>query len=244
MQIRQKLEKLRQGFKASGVRYDIAASLSGVFESAFPDGPPASVTDKTKEHLAKGIQDTTIIVVSDVDMLHDNNYVDHQRFMGYEVSQVYNDNLNFLLNACELLTGNQELINIRSRGKFERPFTRVLDLEKKAQARWMQQEQELVKKVEETNEKLKTLEEQKDASQKFVVSEEQEQEIQKFREEKHKINKKLKEVRRNLRSDIEQLGRYIKFINIFLMPIIVSILGIIYAVAKRNKAARTRNKSK
>ena len=144
--------------------------------------------------------------------------------------------------ALQLL--HEPLINIRSRGKFERPFTRVLDLEKKAQARWMQQEQELVAKVEQTNEKLKALEAQKDASQKFVVSEEQEQEIQKFREEKQKINKKLKEVRRNLRSDIERLGRHVKFLNIFLMPIIVSILGIIYAVAKRNKAARSRNESK
>ena len=214
-EIRQKLEKLRHDFQPTDDRYDIAVSLNGTFETAFPDGPPASLADKTSGHLAKGIKESTVIIVADVDMIHDNNYVEHRRFMGYDVSQVYNDNLNFLLNACELLTGNQELINIRTRGKFERPFTKVLDLQKKAQARWMQQEQELVKKIEETNEKLKALEAQKDASQKFIVSEEQEQEIQKFREEKHKINKKLKEVRRNLRSDIEKLGRYVKFINIF-----------------------------
>jgi ABC-type uncharacterized transport system involved in gliding motility auxiliary subunit len=245
--IQQELKDLRLAFKPANKRYDIAVSLSGVFDSAFPNGPPPVADEKLKPkkpHMAKGIKESTIIVVADTDMIHDNNYVEHQSFMGNEVSQVYNDNLNFLLNAAELLAGNQALIHIRSRGKFERPFTKVQELEKTAQAHWMAQEQELSAKFEETNQKLRDLESQKDASQKFVVSEEQEQEIKKFRDEKLKINKKLKEVRRNLRADIEKLGTRVKFINIFLMPILISILGIVYAAVRRNKAARTRNSSK
>jgi len=244
-QVRQRPEKIRRNFEPSGIKYDIAVSLKGVFETAFPDGPPeqplddaSSENDESKApHLAKGIKASSIVIIADVDMIHDNNYVEHQSFLGQEISQIYNDNLNFLLNASELMTGNEELINIRSRGKLERPFTRVLELEKEAQAQWMAQEQELVKKFEETNEKLKALEKQKDTSQKFVVSEEQEAEIKKFRLEKQRVNKKLKEVRRNLRADIEKLGVFVKFINIFLVPLLVSLVGIVYAVIKRNKAS-------
>jgi ABC-type uncharacterized transport system involved in gliding motility auxiliary subunit len=247
LKIQQDLKNLRLAFKPTNKRYDIAVSLSGIFDTAFPNGPPPVADEKLKPkkpHIAKGIKESTIIVVADTDMINDNNYVEHQSFMGNAVSQVYNDNLNFLLNAAELLAGNQDLINIRSRGKFERPFTKVTELEKTAQAHWMTQEQALAAKFDETNKKLQELESQKDASQKFVVSEEQEKEIKTFREEKLKINKKLKEVRRNLRADIEKLGTQVKFLNIFLMPILISIFGIVYAAARRNKAAKTRNSSK
>ena len=105
-----------------------------------------------------------------------------------------------------------------------------------AQDRWLDQEQALVRKVEETNEKLRMLEQQKDASQRAILSEEQEKEIARFQEEKLKINKELKIVRRNLRADIEQLGSTIKFINIFLVPILIGIGGIIFAFSRRRKA--------
>ncbi|MFO7962753.1 MAG: Gldg family protein [Desulfobacterales bacterium] len=248
-----KIEKIRQDFESSNVRHDIAVSLTGLFDTAFPDEPPEQslAEDETgaekpaeTDRLTRSSKPGSVIVVADVDMLHDSNYLDYQNFMGQDVFQIYNDNLNFLLNACELMTGNEELINIRARGKFERPFTRVLELEKEAQERWRLQEQELMKRFEETNEKLKELESRKDASQQFVFSPEQEEEIQKFREEKRRINKRLKEVRRNLRSDIERLGYKVKFVNIFLMPLLVGMVGIAYAVIRRNKAVKTRKRKR
>jgi len=135
-----------------------------------------------------------------------------------------------------MLTGNPALIGIRSRGTFERPFTRVQELERKAQDRWLDQEQALVRQVEATNEKLHLLEQQKDAGQQAILSEDQEREIQRFQEEKLKINKELKTVRRNLRADIEQLGRTVKFVNIFLVPLLIGIGGIVYAITRRRKA--------
>ena len=237
--------EVRRNFKASEEKMDIAVLLSGVFESAFPDGPPAHQTAEAgwqKPHLVKGNAESSVLIISDVDMISDMNYIEHKNYLGRTISEPFNDNLNFVLNACEIMTGNAELINIRSRGKFDRPFAKVVEMEKAAQVKWMTQEQELVQKIEETTAKLARLEEMKDASQKFVVSEEQEAEIQKFKNEKQAINKKLKEVRRNLRADIDRLGIKVKFLNIFLMPLIISILGIVYAVYKRNRAAAHKDK--
>ena len=53
---------------------------------------------------------------------------------------------------------------------------------------------------------------------------------------KLKINKELKTVRRNLRSEIEQLGTTVKFMNIFMVPLLIGIGGIIYAITRRRKA--------
>ncbi|WP_419661684.1 putative ABC transporter, membrane protein [Desulfosarcina variabilis str. Montpellier] len=236
---------LRRDFKPSQTVRNLAVRISGTFTTAFPDGKPktgakegqAETESKAPEEtLKEGNGKAVVIVVGDSDLLYDGYYLSRQNFLGFNISNIFNDNLNFLLNTSEMLTGNPALISIRTRGTFERPFTRVKELERMAQDRWLDQEQALVRKVEETNEKLRMLEQQKDASQRAILSEEQEKEIARFQEEKLKINKELKIVRRNLRADIEQLGSTIKFINIFLVPILIGIGGIIFAFSRRRKA--------
>ena len=238
---------LRQNFKPSGKACNLAVRISGTFKTAFPDGKPAkdakaeqTDTDGSRQSTENVLKDgngkAVVIVVADSDMLYDGYYLSQQNFLGFTISNIFNDNLNFLLNASEMLTGNPALIGIRSRGTFERPFTRVKELERIAQDRWLDQEQALTRKVEETNEKLRMLEQQKDASQHAILSEAQEQEIARFQEEKVKVNKELKIVRRNLRADIERLGAMVKFINIFLVPLLIGIGGIVYAFTRRRKA--------
>jgi ABC-type uncharacterized transport system involved in gliding motility auxiliary subunit len=247
-------EALGRDFKPSNQKYNLAVKISGVFKSAFPEGPLPE-TPKTGEEtlkdvsqnapasssagLKQGTQKSTIVIIADSDLLYDGYYVSKQNFLGYTISNVFNDNLNLLLNSAEVLTGSDALIEIRSRGSFDRPFTRVAALEEKAQVRWRDREQELVQKVEQTNDTLRQLEQQKDASQRAIISPEQQAEIEKFQDEKRRINNELKIVRRNLRADIESLGRTVKFINIFLMPLLVSLAGILYAVylARRRSAA-------
>lgn len=242
---RMDVSALRKNFKPSGEVYTLAAKITGSFASAYPDGKPAASDtvkekdlkeDKEKDkipHLKEAKEPATIIIVADSDLLYDGYYLSRQNFLGFAISNVFNDNLNLLLNTSEMLTGNNALIEIRSRGVFERPFIKVRELEAKAQAKWLDQEQSLVKKAEEANEKLRLLEQQKDSSQKAILSPEQEKEIDRFQEEKRKINKELKIVRRNLRSEIESLGTTLKFLNIFLMPIIIGVGGILFALYKR-----------
>ena len=236
---------LRRDFKPSGEARNLAVRIEGTFRTAFPDGaPPAAPPDDNEpaedageadDSLKEGTSAAVIVVVADSDLLYDGYYLSQQNLLGFTMSNIFNDNLNFMLNACEMLTGNPALIGIRSRGTFERPFTRVQELERRAQDRWLDKEQALVLQAEETNKKLRLLEQQKDASQRAILSEEQEKEIARFQEEKLKISRELKIVRRNLRSEIEQLGRTVKFINIFLVPLLIGIGGIIFAITRRRK---------
>ncbi len=168
-------------------------------------------------------------------MLADQFYVQKSNLFGLAISEMFNDNLNFLSNASEILTGSDDLIGLRSRGKFERPFTVVVKLKRTAQERWLTKEKELVKRMEETTQKLRQLEEQKDVSQKMIISLEQEVEVAKFKAQRQEINRELKQVRKNLRASIETLGATLKGINIFLMPFLVSLIGIGFAIYKQRK---------
>lgn len=232
---------LLQAFEPSDRFHDLALQLTGVFESAFADGPPSSAQaalggEGRGEHLSRGKRMATVVVVADADMLFDGYYVSFQNVMGLEVARLFNDNLNFLLNACELLTGSELLIGIRSREGVERPFTRVRELELQAQMRWLEQEQALVRQMEETTEKLDQLEQHQDPGQQLVIRPEQEAEIRRFREERARINEELTLVRRHLRAEIDALERRVVFANVFFMPILVSLAGIGYAIHRRRRA--------
>jgi ABC-type uncharacterized transport system involved in gliding motility auxiliary subunit len=241
------VDTLRQRFKPSGKVRDLAVRITGKFKTAFPDGRPekqpkagqkAPAADKkaSQKWLKVDKSTSVIVVVGDSDLLYDGYYVQRQNFLGYTISNVFNDNLNFMLNACEMLTGNPALIGIRSRGTFERPFTRVQDLKQKAQDRWLDKEQALVRQAKETNQKLNMLQRQKDASEQSILSEAQQKEIERFQAKKLKINHELKIVRRNLRADIERLGTTVKFVNIFLVPLLIGIGGIVFAIVRKRKA--------
>jgi ABC-type uncharacterized transport system involved in gliding motility auxiliary subunit len=235
-------DAIRRDFIPAGKRFNLVAQVRGKFKSAFPEGPPKeekpdadSLKRLEKDHLKTGKEEAALIVVADADMLADQFYVQRSNFLGIPISNVFNDNLNFLSNATEILTGSNDLIGLRSRGKFERPFTAVLELKRRAQERWLAKEKELVKRVEETNRQLRKMEQQKDSSQRSILSPEQEAAIAKFREERREINRELKEVRKNLRADIEALGTTLKGINIFLMPFLVSMAGIVFAIYRQRR---------
>jgi len=233
---------IKKDFVPAGEPFNIAVRLRGIFRTAFPEGQPKSNESDSKApeekkwaHIKEGKKPATIIIVSDADMLADQFYVQRRNVFGLAISEMFNDNLNFLSNASEILTGSDDLIGLRSRGKFERPFTAVVKLKRTAQERWLAKENELVKQMEETTQKLRQIEEQKDISQKMIVSPEQEVEITKFKEQRQKINRELKQVRRNLRASIETLGATLKGINIFLMPFLVSLIGIGFGIYKHRK---------
>ena len=185
--------------------------------------------------MREGKTKSTIVIVADTDLLSDVFYIQQTTEQGFPVSRMYNDNYNFVANACELLTGDEDLISLRTRGKFQRPFTRVVALQRAAQERWLAKEQELARQGEETNRKLLALARTKDESQKQILSKEQEDEIRKFQDEKRKIDKELKEVRRQFNSEIAALGTRLKLINIFLIPTCVALAGLGYAFIRQRR---------
>ena len=229
---------IHQKFKSGGRRLAIAARLHGLFPAAFPSGPPEGpdekpVAEAPKNHLAKAQKEATVILVADVDFLSDHYYLQRQNFLGYDMVRMFNDNLNFFQNSCELLTGSEALISIRSRGRFERPFTLVEEMQAKAEKKWLDEEQKLMQSMEDLNEKLRSLESQKEGNDQFILSPEQQAEIEKYRDQKAQTNEELKKVRKNLRAEIEWLGMKIKFVNIFLMALLVSLAGLAFGIYRQ-----------
>nr|VFJ92289.1 MAG: ABC-type uncharacterized transport system involved in gliding motility, auxiliary component [Candidatus Kentron sp. H]VFJ93208.1 MAG: ABC-type uncharacterized transport system involved in gliding motility, auxiliary component [Candidatus Kentron sp. H]VFK00069.1 MAG: ABC-type uncharacterized transport system involved in gliding motility, auxiliary component [Candidatus Kentron sp. H] len=194
-----------------------------------------------REHLSASKEDINVIVVADTDMLRDQFWVSVQSFLGTRIVQPTAANGTFVLNAMESLIGSNDLISIRSRGHFRRPFTRVDTIREEAEFRFRNKEKELLDELRATERKLVELERGKQGEGALVLSQAQKREIERFRQEKLRVRRELRDVRHELRKNIERMENRLKFVNIGLVPLLIGIGGIVatgYRIRRRKIASR------
>jgi len=154
------------------------------------------------------------------------------------ISQAMNGNLNFAQNAVEQLTGDNNLIGVRSRAIQNRPFTRIKAMETRANEKFQSEIKGLEDKAAEAQRKINELQQQKkDKEQRFILSPEQTAELAKLRSDEAESRKRLKKVQKDFRKEIVSLQTTVKWMNILAVPAAVTASGIVIAVAKRRKTS-------
>ena len=218
-------------------KFTLALKLSGKFTTAFPEGKPNSgETDneedkKEKEEESTQIKETDnenhVCLIGDTDLLSDEHFLVQQRF-------VISENIAFIQNLVDHF-GDGTLINIRSRNQ-NRPFTTIMDLERDAQSKFEGKLKKLEAEQQAILQEKTKMESTGEGSNQFTLSIDPEalKDIQKKELEKRK---QIREIRKELRAEIDMIQLWIKLANIGIMPIIVIILGIIFFVSKRKKTA-------
>jgi ABC-type uncharacterized transport system involved in gliding motility auxiliary subunit len=220
-------EALLAELEPTGERYVLAARITGPAQTAFAEGI---------EGRGKGLQAAetiNVIIVADSDMLSDRMWVHVQDFFGQRLPQPWADNGSFTINALDNLSGSDALINSRSRGNFNRPFTMVDTLQRNAQERFRQTEQTLQSRLAATEEKLYALQQGIDPEQQLELTDEQQAAVTQFLQEKLQLRKELREVRYQLNADIESLGTKLKFFNIGVMPILLTFMLLMLSLTRR-----------
>jgi ABC-type uncharacterized transport system involved in gliding motility auxiliary subunit len=226
------MSAMRSQLKPDGAQRVLAARLQGTFKTAFPKGLDEAATNSVANLLTSGTG--TVMIFADVDFLNDRFCVQMMNTLFGSMAQPINDNLTLFGNVVEQFAGREELIGVRSRGQFNRPFAKVDALEVEAMKKWQQQEEDLEKKLQETRQRLSELQQGKSGNERLILSKEQQAEIEQFRKTQAETSKQLKQVRKSLNSDIERLGLTLKVLNIALIPLLVIGFGI-YRGAQRKK---------
>jgi DNA repair exonuclease SbcCD ATPase subunit len=99
---------------------------------------------------------------------------------------------------------------------------------------------ELEEKKREAEQKINDIQRtRQDAGQgqRFVLTPEQKNELESLRENNKKVSEDLKDMRRNLRKDIDSLQNTLKWVNIAGMPFLITMGGIFIALVKRKRTA-------
>jgi ABC-type uncharacterized transport system involved in gliding motility auxiliary subunit len=228
---------LLEGFKPSGEHYVVAARVHGKVKSAYPNGSPAAGEGgkPATEHKAESDGEANMILVADTDVLSDPLWVRTQNVFGQHFAVAWANNGDFVANALDNLAGSGDLISIRGRQSFFRPFTKVDELRRQADEQLRAKEKELDEELKETESKLSALESGRTNQASLVLTPEQEAELERFQQERVRIRKELRDVRRSLDVEIEQLGTTLKILNIGLVPVLIAIGAIVLAVMRRRR---------
>jgi len=167
------------------------------------------------------------VILADTDMLQDFMWVREQNFFGQRMTQAWASNGDLVENALDNLAGSTDLISVRGRATYQRPFDRVERLRRAADERLHAKEQELEAELRDTETKLTALQSKKDSGSTLILTPEQEKEIEHFQTEKLRIRKELRAVRAGLNENIERLGTTLKIINIVLVPLLFAGLALL-----------------
>jgi ABC-type uncharacterized transport system involved in gliding motility auxiliary subunit len=246
-------DAIRKELKSANTAYPIAIRLTGKFKTAFPEGKPeskpsaeptptpqaaASPSPAAKEApLKEAKSEGVVILVADSDFAYDAIAGRAQQVLAQTVFMPSNGNLNFIQSSVEQLAGDSDLIGIRSRASGNRPFVLVNKMETAAQQKYQSKIDELEDNLTQARQNLAALQTSKQSDQKMLLSPEQQAEIKKFQENEANVNRELKQVRKNLRQEIDSLQSTVKWVDIAAMPVIVTLLGLALALVKRRRRA-------
>lgn len=242
-------EPSTRGFEPTGQEMPLAIRLTGTFHTAFPDGRPKpygarpddkkkadEVKEKAEPQIKQSAEENSVVLVADVDLLTDNAAVDVQELFGQRVVIPRNGNLALGQGLVEQFAGDDALISLRSRAAFSRPLTVVREMEAQAQQQYLGKIKELEDSLNQTQEKLQSLQKGRGSAAATILTAEQQAELDNFRKKAVETRLELKELRKNLRLDTDRLELWSKAVNIALIPLLVALAGLILALARRRRA--------
>jgi ABC-type uncharacterized transport system involved in gliding motility auxiliary subunit len=243
-------EPSTRGFQPAGSPYPLALRINGKFKTAFPEGKPKPYEPPSKDpkkdeakadepkgeaQLKESAQENSVVIVSDVDMLTDGAAVEIQEVFGQRLAVPRNGNLNFAQSLVEQVAGDFDLTKLRSRAAFTRPLTVIQRMEARAQQSYLGKIKELEDNLQQTQEKLTALQKSRAGAQAATMSPEQQAEVDNFKKKAIETRRDLKELRKNLRVESESLQFWTKVVNIGVVPLLVALLGLGLAFARRRR---------
>jgi ABC-type uncharacterized transport system involved in gliding motility auxiliary subunit len=244
-------ESVANSFTPSGKEFPLALRLSGKFKTAFPEGKPKAAkpapgeeenapNEGKKEEEKPGValkestKETTVVLVGDADMIQDPLAIrEMQNPFGPRWILPANGNLSFAQSVVEQLSGDSDLIAVRSRASRERPFTVVKKIQADAESNYRSKIKELETSLSETQRKVNDLQKGKETGQRFILSPEQQQELANFQKKEAEVKTQLKTVRKQVRAEIDSLETRVKWLNIAAMPAVVALFGLGMALFRR-----------
>lgn len=223
---------------------DDADAAQGSPDTASSDNPAISESDAAETpadtHLAQTQSPANIVLFADTDFLTDRLWVQVAQFLGQRIPQPFANNGDLLINSLDNLSGGADLVSIRSRGTYSRPFTRVIALQREADDRLRTEEADLLNRLSETEAALAELNQDEDGNPLGQLTPEIQAEIDRFNGEMLDTRRRLRDVQFQLTEDIDQLGANLKAINTGLVPVLLTIFALLahYTRLRRRRSAR------
>lgn len=225
--------------------YELVLRLTGKFKTAFPEGKPEEAKetpadDKEKKpedtkpsSLKEGAADSTVFLIADTDAFSNQGAYRIQNLGGMQAAMPVNGNSVLLLNIIDQAASSSDLIGARSRASIRRPFTRIREMEEKAESSTQDRQKALQAKLKDAQDRLNAIAQSRTESGVLRLSAEQEAEEEKFRKEVTAANKEIRDLYKDLKRDKDKLSARIIGLNLGVIPVGVLLAGLIVGLSRR-----------
>jgi len=234
------MRKFVEGDKAVAMGY----LINGKFKSSFPDGIEIEVKDessdevkdpnevKTVKKQIKGLteaqQDCAVAVFADVDFISDS--IAYQNaFFG---KMVVGDNSALVLNTIDDLSGSGDLVSIRSRGNFKRPFVVVDEIERQAEEDTREEVAKINAQIAGFQNELQSILSSAKAGQEEVIGSSILDKQRDIELKQRRAQQQLNEVKLIRRERIEHLGNVLRGFNMLMAPAVILVIAIVLGVRR------------
>jgi ABC-type uncharacterized transport system involved in gliding motility auxiliary subunit len=200
--------------------------LTGKFKSGYPNAPKI----KTRiTGLTQAPENCAVVVFSDVDFISNSLAYYRNQLFG---NIVVGDNSGLLMNTIDDLSGSTDLISIRSRGNFQRPFAVVDKIEEKAEAKTADEVAKLNAEIAGFENELRTLVNSANEKEKQVISSSLAAKTKDLELKKLKARRQLLEVKMQKRQQIEALGNKLRAFNMLAAPAVILLIAIVLGIRR------------
>ena len=214
---------LLSNIKSDNENYTLAGWIKANLNSSFINSE-----DKKDNQLMKSKNKSNVLIVTDADMLMDRNWLTQRG--------AFANNGDFVLNIVEKMIGGNALSDLRGKSTSWRPFEKIIELEKIAEEKFLIEEQMLAKKLEGMEDKIRNLTQNSDKDT-DVLSPETIKAIDGFKTEMMATRSQLRNVKFDLRRDVDLLKKWIISINVAILPIAFAAVSLIISLRRKRKAS-------
>ena len=176
-----------------------------------------------------------MIVVGDTDFIYDNFWATSQTILERTFFVPLFNNADFILNSLDYLTNNRDLLNLRGKSAKNREFTDIEKQRKQNVFQYKIKEEEIFERMNEVKDQLQEIWGKRDFEGREIFTADELALISGIRKQLDSLRQELSDVRIQANRDTARIATQVKFINIFALPLVLSLILLVFLSIKKGK---------
>jgi len=227
------VSEIMENYKSSKRKQNLVLKLTGHFNSIFNNTYKNPSTPNNK---------STVLLIGDADMLFNSFCVGREEVNGKILLKPLNNNIDFILNAVDQLSGSEDIIGLRTRKTKERNFVKFDAIYNSSTEQYRDKLSSLQKKLNETENYLEKLQEEQPSGETLRLSSSQINEIQMQRKQENQLKKEISSIYQKTHNKVNKIKNSVILFNTLMIPIILILAGISIAIIRKRKISKKKYK--
>ena len=165
-----------------------------------------------------------LIVMADTDFLYDTFWGNKKSFLDSEYVVESFDNANFVLNALDYLTDDNDLLQLRGKSAQSHPFSGIEKMRRLNSLEFTKQEDAIFAKINKAKQAMQEVWNKKDFEERENFTADELAAFAKVREQLNELRQQLSDIREQAFADIRKIDNTVSLVNLLAVPALLVLI--------------------